>query len=139
MSLTKAISILPIRVVGLIVALHSVIYGLGYLIPTGGFFETVLYMNVGDIMSQWVFGVILLVTGLLLMYSFLQEKINMVVALSNIQSFIWLFASFVYFLNGFYLLGIGIGLIWSLLSSYVAYSFKNRDRTIDNLILQRMQ
>lgn len=122
----------------MIVALHSLIYGIGYLIPTGGFYATVLYMSVGEIMPTALFGLIMLITGASLMWAFYSENIKVVTIFSNLQSFVWLFAALVYFFNGFYFLGLGIGLIWSVLSGYVAFAFKNKERTIDNMIRQRM-
>lgn len=129
----------PIKIIGLLVALHSIVYGLGYVIGTAGFQQTMLYLNVAEIVNPVFLGWIMLVGGLLLAYGFIRENECLVSWFSTVQSFVWLFAAFVYFLDAFFLLGIGVGLIWSLLSGYAAFSFRNRDATVCELINEKLE
>lgn len=129
----------PIKIVGMIVAFHSIIYGLGYVIGTAGFIQTSLYANVAQIMNPVLLGWIMLVGGLVLGYGYARENERLVSYFSTVQSFVWLFAAFVYFLQGYFLLGIGVGLIWSLLAGFAGFSFKNREDTITALVNERLK
>lgn len=138
MSILKTFQHLPIRVIGVIVALHSAIYGIGYIIPTSGFASTALYKSVIQIMPDYVFGTILLVVGVVLIYAYYACKDRLVEWFSNIQSVVWLFAALAYWFDGLWLVGLGIGMIWSILSAYTAFSYRMKERTINELIRERL-
>jgi len=116
----------PVRVFGIISAIHMIIYGLGYTFAFGGFTGTVLYVNFGNKISTEIFGVIMLVTGLLLAFAYSRNNPKTIRSISLIQTAVWLFASMTYLLNGAWMLALGISLPWALLSSYIAFAFARR-------------
>jgi hypothetical protein len=126
MGITNALNNRPVRVLGFISAIHSFIYGFGYITAMGGFTGTVLYVNFGDKISTQVFGVILLITGSLLAFAYSRNNPKTVRAATIVQTAVWLFATMMYLLNGAYLLALGISLPWVLLSSYIAFAFARR-------------
>ena len=138
MSIPKTLNLRPIRVVGITTAVHSIIYGIGYLSGIGGFDRTIIYPAVSEIMRPEFFGLVLLIVGLLVGFSYLYHKVALLNYVSTVQSIIWLFVSFVYFLEGAYLLGLAFGMIWTFLSGYCSYSYINKDRIIDDLVMQRV-
>lgn len=125
----------PLKTIGIVVALHSLIYSVGYILGVGGFSETLLYQQVATLMRPELFGVILLITGLLLIYGYIQEKCYIISHISTLQSITWLFATFVYFLGGDWLVGVAIGLVWSILSGYIAYAFKQKRQALNKAII----
>lgn len=116
----------PFSIIGAITAIHSIVYGVGYMFGAGGFIDTVLYRNVGDLLTPTLFGLILFVVGVGALWSFAKAKADSVSLFSTMQSFLWLFATLVYMLNGAWLLGLGVGLVWAALSGYAAFAFKHQ-------------
>jgi hypothetical protein len=125
----------PITILGILSALHSIVYGVGFIFGAGGFSRTVLYMETSQVMDPMYFGVGLLAIGLAVMVSFLRGKNRTVSVSSFTQSFIWFFATLIYWLNGEYLLGIGIALLWTLISQYVSYCYRHLDDIKDYIYL----
>lgn len=117
-------------VVGIISAIHSIMYGIGYTFGVSEFQSTVLYPAVASLMNPVLFGVILFVVGIVSCFAFLHGRDSWASAMGTTQAMVWLFAALVYFLSGAFLLGIGVGLVWSVLNAYSAFAFKNREETI---------
>lgn len=123
----------PFTIIGLLTALHTLAYGLGYLIPTSGFQATVLYGSVHEIMDPVYIGIFLTTLGVYSIYGWLRDSSSHVARSSAIMAFFWLFASMSYFVVGAFGLGIGVGLVWCLLSGYVAFAYKNKEETVMQL------
>lgn len=126
MGIVNALNHRPVRVLGFISAMHSFIYGFGYIFAAGGFTGTVLYVNFGDTVTTDIFGTFLLVTGTLLAFAYSRNNPKTIRAASITQSLVWIFATFMYLLNGAWLLAIGISLPWALIASYIAFAFARR-------------
>lgn len=135
MGIPKSFSIRHIKTIGIIVAVYSLIYGVGFFTGIGGFSDTLLYETVGDLMKPQLLGAALVVTGVALIYGYLANARWLISNVSNIQSFIWLFAAFVYVLSGQWLVAAAAGLVPVLLSSYNGYAFRMQDREEDQWIL----
>lgn len=121
----------PLTVIGLILAIHTLSYGVGYLIPTSGFASSVLYSALGAfVFPSWV-GIFLTVLGLYSFYAWIKDSERDVAISSYIMSFYWLFAAMCYFVVGAIGQGIGVGLVWCLLSGYTAFAYKNRQETVE--------
>ncbi len=118
----------PVTVIGIISAIHTLMYGVGYLFNLSDFANTVLYQNVTELMDPHLFGCILIIVGLASIFAFLYGKIGWVSATSTAQAFVWLFAAFVYFFSSSIALGIAVGLVWSFLNAYSGYVYKQKDR-----------
>lgn len=128
MGIVNALNNRPVRALGFLTAVHSVIYGIGYITAMGGFTGTVLYVNFGSLLATTSFGVIVLLGGLLLAFAYARNNPKTIQKASIIQSCVWLFASMTYILNGAWLLALGISLPWALLSSYLSYAFARREQ-----------
>lgn len=128
----------PITVFGMIAAIHSVVYGIGYATHSTGYVDTVLYRNINGLVEPAVFGVFLIAIGLPLMFAFVTNKFSWVSRLSTVQSVAWLFAFFMYALYGSWLLGAGMALMWTLISGYTAFAYKNQDRILRELLDERL-
>lgn len=126
MSFTKSFGLRHVKTIGMIVAVHSFIYAIGYITGSGGFVDTILYGEVATIFSPVLFGFALLATSVTILAGYMMEHSLMINIASNVQSFIWLFATFVYFLNGDPLLALAIAGVWSVLSAYTAYAWRHR-------------
>jgi len=127
----------PITVVGLLSALHSIIYGFGFLLAVGGFDRAILYIEVGLFypFGQEIFGIILILAGIITMTGYLANKARLIRWGSGGQSFLWAFAAFTYFLTGQILLGLGVAMIWSVISTYMAFLHKNVEDIRDYAVL----
>lgn len=60
------------------------------------------------------------------MFAYARMNPKTIYYLSFFQSMIWMFVTFMYLINGAFLLAIGIGLTWAVASGYIAYASKNR-------------
>jgi hypothetical protein len=126
MGLLNALNNRPVRVLGFITALHSLIYGIGYTTGQGGFNGALVGLSINSIVITSILGGVLLAVGALLMFAYVRMNPKTIRAVSYAQGLIWLFITFMYLLNGAYLLSAGIGLTWSIISVYIAYASKNR-------------
>jgi len=127
----------PITVVGLLSAFHSILYGVGFLFAVGGFDRAILYIEVGLLYptGQEIFGIILILAGVVTMAGYLGNKARLIRWGSGSQSFLWAFAAFTYFLNGQILLGVGVAMIWAVISTYMAFLHKNVEDIRDYAVL----
>lgn len=138
MGVRRFINLRPLGVTGFIIAIHSIVYGIGYTLKLGGFSNTVLYHNIGDVVSPEIFGIALLILGTILAYGYAKEKAGIVKRFTPLQSIVWLFATLIYMLSGAVMLGIGVGLVWALLSGYVGYAFLNKDYIVSKLAIEQL-
>lgn len=126
MGLVNALQNRPVRVVGFLAALHSVLYAVGLYLGTGGFGDTVLYTALGPLVVVNLFAASLLITGGLLAFAYMRNNPKTIRAASGLCGTVWLFATSSYLLSGAWLLAIGIGLPWTLIAFYLAYAHGNR-------------
>lgn len=120
----------PMAVIGIISAIHSIVYGIGYVFMLPEFQNTVLYPAVASLIDPRLFGVVLLLVGIASVVAFTSNRPKWASPMGTTQAMIWLFAALVYFLTGAVALGIGVGLVWSVLNAYAAFVFANREDTI---------
>ncbi len=130
MEIKKALNYRPVRVVGWLTAAHSFIVGFGYTTKLGENASGILYQGLGSDEVRLIFGLLLLVTGTLLMFAFTRNNPKTIRAVSLVQSFIWLYATFLYAINGAVLLAIALFLLPTLVSSYISYAHGNRRNII---------
>lgn len=107
-------------------AAHSLVYAFGYIFAFGGFTGTVLYVGIGGTPSTQAFGVVLILTGSLLMFAFARNNPKTIRVATVIQSLAWLYASMIYILNSTWMFALGISLPWALLAWYIGYAFSRR-------------
>lgn len=117
----------PLTVVGLITALHSIVYGLGFLLLIGGFEKTALYENLDSTLNARWLGGFLLIVGLSVAAGLFARNDKLITFASGIQSFIWAVIFFIYALLGEPFLGVGTALVWAMFSIYVSYVHKNKE------------
>ncbi len=134
MNITRTLNGKPITIVGVISALHSIIYGIGFTFEFGGFQQTVLYENISMVSDPTRFGLIILLAGVAVLAGLLTDRRRIIALSSSLQSLCWLFTFFAYALNGQVLLGLGIAFVWTMLSSYVAYVHANRDHVVAEVL-----
>jgi len=127
----------PITVVGTLSAIHSIVYGVGFIFAVGGFDRAVLYIEVGLLYptGQEILGLFLLLFGFITMAGYVWNRGRLVRWGSGGQSFLWAFAGFTYFLNGQILLGLGVAMIWTIISTYMAFLHKNVEDIRDYAVL----
>ena len=130
MGIANAINHRPVRVLGFVTAIHSIIYGIGYILATGGFTGTVLYVNFGSTFSTNVFGSVLIIVGTFLAFAYSRNNPKTIRGVSKVQSAVWAYATMTYLLNGAWMLALGISLPWVLISAYLAYAHGNREAII---------
>lgn len=116
----------PITVVGFIIAIRTLVYGIGYLIPTTGFVQTVLFMELTTLVAASTAGLIFVVMAAFMIYALLREDERKVSAAFSLNAFLWLFALFIYIVHGTPLLGLGIAGMFAFLSGYVGFAYRNR-------------
>lgn len=126
MGISNALNNRPVRVLGFISAIHCITYGTGYLTQWGGFTGTVLFVNLGSKVNTEIFGAATLAVGLLLAFAYARNNPKTIRLVSFMQTGVWLYASMTYFLNGAWMLALGISLPWALLSSYISFAFARR-------------
>ena len=134
MGIRYAMNSKPITVVGFIAAIHSIVYGVGFLFAVGGFQNTVLYRNISMVGHPQLFGAAILTAGLLVMLGLATRNQRLIAWFSSLQSMAWLFTFLAYVLNGQAFLGVGIALVWTAISSYVAYVHANMDTVLPAVI-----
>lgn len=130
MGLGNALKNRPVRVLGFIAALHAIVYGIGFLLGTGGFGETVLYTALGSAQVVFLFSLSLLITGAFLCFAYYRNNPKTIRSASGLCGTVWLFAAASYLLSGAWLLAIGIGLPWAVLAFYLAFAHGNRTSII---------
>jgi hypothetical protein len=135
MDLATTVNGRPITIVGIITALHSIVYGIGFIFGIGGFMRTVLYNDITGVTNPTFFGILLLLSGSIVALGLALSHPKMIAISSSIQSLSWFFTFLVYVLNGQFLLGVGIALVWVLLSSYVAYVHAHYDFVVAQVLL----
>lgn len=135
MSSPKSLVARHIKTIGIIVAFHSFLYGLGYLTGVGGFTETVLYGQVINIIDPRIFGLGFLVTSVGILAGYFMDSVATVNLGSTAQSFIWIFVTLVYMLNGNWLVSVALGGVWVVLSSYTALAYRNKEREDNEWII----
>lgn len=121
---------LPLTVIAVIVALRTFIYGIGYIIPTSGFEQTVLYSQLSTLLTPVAFGSMFVILSLAMVLALIKQNTLWVKRLFTFNAFIWLFALFVYVLAGTPLLGFGIAGIFSLISGYIGSAFERKDAVV---------
>lgn len=126
MTIARFVNTRPFSIFGIINAIHTLVYGLGYMLGSGGFPGTVLYHNISDLMPHFVFGVILTLMGTLGLAAWIIHRRPWIKWSCALMGFTWFFAFLVYTLNGAFLLGVGIGLTSAALSWYLSYAWDNR-------------
>lgn len=126
MGLANALNNRPVRVLGFITAFHSIVYGIGYLGTIGGFDGALVGLSIDSLVITNSLGVVLSLVGLLLMWAYARLNPKTIKFVSFAQSLIWLFVTFMYLINGAYLLALGVGLTWAIISGYIAYATENR-------------
>ncbi len=126
MGMINALNNRPIRVLGFITAFHSIVYGLGYLFGIGGFNGALVGLKINSIVITSILGSVLSIVGLLLMFAYTRMNPKTIRTGSFWQALVWLFISLMYLLNGAYLLSLGIGFTWCVISLYIAYASGNR-------------
>lgn len=136
MSLPKSLVLRHIKTIGIIVAFHSFLYAIGYLTGVGGFTDTVLYDQVIQLLDPRLFGLGFLLTSIAILAGYFVESVRLVGAGSTAQSFIWIFVTLIYIINGNWLVSLALGAIWVILSSYTAFVYRNKKRE-DNLLIVR--
>lgn len=117
---------LPVTVIGLIVALRTLIYGLGYIIPTSGFEQTVLYSQLATLIFPVLAGLVFVITAIVMSTSLIKQNAKWVKLSFTFNAFIWLFAFFVYIIAGTPLLGLGLAGTFCLISGYIGSSYTRR-------------
>lgn len=126
MGIANALNNRPVRVLGFVTALHSVVYGTGFLTGVGGFNGALVGLQVSSLALTNILGSVLIIVGVLLAWAYARLNPKTIQFVSQAQAFIWLFVSLMYLLNGAFLLAICVGLVWSIISGYIAYATKNR-------------
>ncbi len=123
--MTKTINTRPITIFSIIGSLHTVVYGLGFLLGTSDFTRTVLYKEVTTIMPPEVFGIIAIVVAVIALFGFFGQRRGCISVGTWAQVVLWLFVTLVYFLYLDILLGLAIGATWTVMFAYSAYLHKN--------------
>lgn len=126
MGITNALNNRPVRVLGFVTALHSLVYGIGYLTSAGGFGGALVGLDVRSLAITNSLGIVLTISGAVLMWAYARLNPKTIRTLSRIQSLIWLFITMLYLVNGAYLLALGVGFTWAIVSGYLAYATRNR-------------
>lgn len=120
----------PVRVLGFITAFHSIIYGIGYLTNWGGFDGALVGLQISNLLVNVGLGAVLTFVGAGLMYAYSVLNPKTIRALSYLQGLAWLFVTLLYIINGAFLLALGIGVTWSVVSVYISFATKNRKNII---------
>lgn len=126
MGIKNALINRPVRVLGFVAAMHTVVYGIGLSLGLGGFGETFLYTALGPASVVYTFSASLVVTGALLAFAYVRNNPKTIRDISGVCGTVWLFATLLYLLHGAWLLAIGIGLPWMVLAYYLAFAHGNR-------------
>lgn len=126
MGLTNALNNKPIRTLGFITALHSLVYGAGYLSGWGGFNGALVGLAVNNTPLTTALGTVLTLVGGFLMFAYARMNPNTIHYVSNAQTAVWFFITLMYLINGAWLLALGVGFTWTIISAYIAFASKNR-------------
>jgi hypothetical protein len=121
----------PFTIIGLIVAIHTIIVGFG-LVFIDSVKHTPLYTYISQVASAQYLGIGMMVVGALLAVAYSASRGRAVNIFSQIQSMIWLFMFFGYVLGDSPFLGLQNALPWALISGYVEFAFRNRRVWVDN-------
>lgn len=115
---------------GFLTAFHSIIYGLGYLSSWGGFDGALVGLEVNNIYVNILLGGVLTFVGITLMYAYSVLNPKTIRIVSYLQGLAWLFVTLLYVINGAFLLALGIGVTWTVISVYISFATKNRQKIL---------
>lgn len=130
MGIINALNNRPVRVLGFLTALHSLIFGVGYLSGWGGFNGALVGLEVNNLLITGALGAALTSVGSLLMFAYSRMNPKTIRGASFAQANVWLFVTLLYLVNGAYLLALGVGATWLVLSLYIAFASANRQNII---------
>lgn len=126
MGLHNLITTKPVRVLGFVTAAHSLTYGIGFLTNYGGFDGALVGLQLNSFLVSGILGILLVIAGALLMFAFVRMNPKTIKLMSYIQGMLWFFVTLLYLINGAYLLALGIGLTWTIISLYISWAVNNR-------------
>lgn len=116
----------PVSVVGVIVALHTLFYGLGFVFQVPGFQQTAIFDQVNELMNPSLFGAFALFVGVASILGWLTRRPDIIRWTTTIQVLFWLFITILYVLAGFPILALVAGIFWVMLAAYMGYIFANK-------------
>lgn len=131
MGIARSFLYRPLSVLGVIVAIHTIVVGLGFLF-VDNVRTTPLYLSLEKVAGVEIFGWVLVGLGLVVAYAYIHGKGKLVALASYLQTLHWLFIFCGYYLAGQSFLGLQNALFWAVLSGYVAFAFGNRSTWVDN-------
>jgi hypothetical protein len=120
----------PISVMGMFIAMHTMLVGFGFLFVQH-VRVTPLYKHLDGLVNADYFGAALIIIGLGSLVSYLFSKDRIVSAFSQVQSLMWLFIFFGYLIGNDVFVGLQNALFWAVLSGYAAFEFVNRSNWLD--------
>jgi uncharacterized protein (DUF2062 family) len=115
-------------VLGYIISIRAILLGLSFAANRPDAVVSVLYRHIDQfpLVEPEVFGTVLMISGLITFTGFLMKNTRLVRYSSQFQFMVYLFATFIYFLNGSFISGLIAAAIPAALTYVVAYRFCNR-------------
>lgn len=120
----------PFSVIGIIVALHTIVIGYGFM-KSEDVIRTPLFNAVEDLVPTDTFGLVGMVLGLALVVAYVLSNTVAVHFLSSIQTMYWIFITIAYFIADKAFLGLQNAVFWIFLSSYIALCFSGKSFWLD--------
>lgn len=87
--------------------------------------RTVLYSNLNELGGAWLYGIILAVVSLFVVVTAVADQTKYTKVGLRAMSWFWLFATFSYLLDGYFIFGAGALLLSSIPAGYIAFYYKH--------------
>ena len=120
----------PLSILGILVALHTIVVGVGFLFITK-VKVTPLYQHLNTLLNIKYFGVFLIIVGIVSILSYCSFKVRLIKIINDIQCLAWLFIFFGYLVDLDYFVGTQNALFWAVFSTYISFTHFN-NQTVDS-------
>lgn len=117
----------PLSVLAIAGAMRDIVLGTGFIWGLNDITRTLLYQNYNSLIpgySGYIVGVMLILSGLSVIYGAYKGNRKRMVRALHVQSLIWLFSTLMYALNGSFILALIYGLGFSFLPGFIGLHVK---------------
>lgn len=126
MGVSQVLLTSPVRVVGAIIALRTIVLGAAYALGTDASRATVLWGGIAELINPKLFGVFFAATGLMALAGW-ASKNNWLIRFSSTKlAVFYIFQGLIYLFNGAYYLSFAHAFSWGILAFYMSYIWDNK-------------
>lgn len=117
----------PISILAMAGAIRDILLGIGFIAGWSDITQTLIYQNYNDLFPGFsgpLVGILFILAGLSICVGAVRTNRKFMVQALNFQALAWLFSTFVYILNGNFILAGIFGIFFSFPAGFMAFHIK---------------